>query len=84
MCGVRMAPVIPSSALMADEDETFVYVVQSGVCHKRVVTTNYQDGRIVGIASGLNAGEQVVRAGGGQLADGQAVVAVVSRTAQGS
>jgi RND family efflux transporter MFP subunit len=68
-------PVIPSSALMAGPNETFVYCLEGDVCRKRVVITNYQDGTIVGIGMGLHGGEQIVQAGAGQLADGQKVVA---------
>ncbi len=73
-------PVVPSSALLTDGSKTFVYVVEDGICRKRAVSINYQDGTIVGIASGLSRGEQVVRAGGGQLTDGQAVVPVADKT----
>jgi len=71
-------PVVPSSALMAEGNETFVYCVEGDICKKRVVTINYQDGTIVGIDSGLRGGEQIVQAGAGQLADGQKVVAQVA------
>lgn len=72
-------PVVPSSALLTDEEsgEEVVYLVQDGIAHKRVVTTNYSDGAIVGIASGLEGGEEVVRAGGGQIDDGDSVTAVL-------
>jgi RND family efflux transporter MFP subunit len=69
-------PVIPSSALLTDENGSYVFVVEDGTCQKRVVKTNYRDGSIVGIESGVSAGEQVIQAGGGQLVDGQKVVAV--------
>ncbi len=69
-------PVIPSSALMAEGNEKFVYVIEGDVCRKRAVTTNYQDGVIVGVASGLGGGEQIVRAGAGQLVEGQKVLAI--------
>lgn len=70
------SPVVPSSALMAEGNETFVYCIERDVCRKRVVTSNYQDGTIVGIDSGLRGGEQIVQAGAGQLRDGQKVVAM--------
>jgi RND family efflux transporter MFP subunit len=66
-------PVVPSSALLVSGDEKYVFVVKDGVATRRVVTTKYQDGEVVGIASGLNKGERVVRSGGGQLSDGQKV-----------
>ena len=70
---LKGTPVIPSSALNAAGDEKFVFLVEGGVVRKRPVTTDYQDGTIVGIASGLKAGDKVVRAGGGQLSDGQKI-----------
>lgn len=69
-------PVVPSSAIIAEGNETFVYCVEGGVVRKRVVTTNYQNGTIVGIDSGLSGGEQIVQAGAGQLGEGQQVVAI--------
>jgi len=70
-------PTVPASAVMTDaEHAMFVYVVVEGVVHKRPVKPAYEDGVIVGIAAGLSGGEQVVRAGASQLAEGQAVVAV--------
>lgn len=66
-------PVVPSSALVISGNEKSVFVVENGRVKKRVVTTNYQDGALVGIASGVKAGDTIVRAGGGQLSDGQEV-----------
>lgn len=71
-------PVIPSSALLSDGDPTYVYVVEEGQCQKRTVDVCYKDGSIVGIGSGLNGGEQVVKSGGGQISDGQPVEAVLA------
>lgn len=71
-------PVIPSSALMTDQEGAFVYVVETDTVTRRNVVTSYRDGTIVGIASGLMGGEQVVQAGGGQLRDGQKVTPVVA------
>jgi RND family efflux transporter MFP subunit len=68
--------VVPSSALVTNGSETFVYVVQNGVSQRRPISVVFQDGSIVGVGSGLTAGEQVVRSGGAQLRDGQQVVAV--------
>lgn len=66
-------PSIPSSALLAEGKETFVFVVEDGTARKRPVTVSYRDGAIVGLSSGLEGGEQVVKAGGGQITDGQKV-----------
>jgi len=76
----RQTPVVPSSALMAEGSEMFVYRMEGDVCRKRMVTTNYQDGTIVGISTGLVGGEQIVLGGMGQYTDGQTVVAVNSKS----
>lgn len=78
------APVIPSSALLTAGHETYCYVCQDGQAVRRQVAVNYQDGTWVGIASGLQAGEQVVRAGGSAITDGQAVTAVMAGLEQSS
>lgn len=66
-------PVVPSSALVISGAEKYVFVVEGDTVKKRVLTVNYEDGNVVGIASGLNKGDRVVRSGGGQLSDGQKV-----------
>lgn len=66
-------PTIPSSALLAERNETYVFVVEDGTARKRPVTVGYQDGAIVGLASGLKGQEQVIKAGGGQITNGQKV-----------
>lgn len=72
-------PVVPSSALLTADSETYVYVVAGGVCRRRPVRVVFQDGTIVGVASGdLQPGEQVVRSGGGQLHDGDKVATQVA------
>ncbi len=69
-------PVVPTSALMSDQQGSYVYVVEKDTCVRRRIETNYADGLIAGVASGLDGGEQVVITGGGQLTEGQAVTAV--------
>jgi RND family efflux transporter MFP subunit len=69
-------PVVPSSALLTSGTQTYVCVVRDGICRRQPVSVSFQDGTIVGVDSGLTPGEQVVQAGGGQLRDGQQVVAV--------
>lgn len=73
LAALENTPVVPSSALVVSGDEKSVFVVEDGKVKKRTITTNYEDGSVVGIASGLKAGETIVRAGGGQLSDGQEI-----------
>lgn len=47
-------PIVPSSALLADKDGRFVIIVKDGICERRLVALNHQDGTIVGIASGIS------------------------------
>ncbi len=72
----KQTPVIPSSAVITIDDRSYVFVVEGTTCHQREVTTNYRDGTIVGIETGISAGDQVVKTGVGQLTDGQAVTPV--------
>jgi len=68
--------VIPSSALLTEGNDSFVFVVDQGKTEKRIVKTSYRDGSIVGIELGVSPGEQVIQAGGGLLIDGQTVIAM--------
>lgn len=70
-------PVIPSSALLSDDGHTYVYAIRNGVAQKLPVTVGYQDGTIIGITSGLDGDEEVVRSGGAQIIEGEAVESVV-------
>ncbi len=54
---------IPRSALMDNDDETYVFVVEDGVAHRKLVETGYSDRGMVEIVSGLADGEQVVTVG---------------------
>ncbi|CAN5858154.1 efflux RND transporter periplasmic adaptor subunit [soil metagenome] len=72
------SPVVPSSALLSDGNQKYVYIIRNNVAIKQAITTNYEDGIHVGIASGLEGGEHVIRAGGGQIADGQKVISVLA------
>jgi RND family efflux transporter MFP subunit len=68
--------IIPSSALLVDGDESYVFVVDQGKARKCLVKTIFENGSIVGIESDISPGDQVIQAGGGLLVDGQAVTAV--------
>lgn len=72
---MNQTPVIPSSALMVDEGQPFVYVVDGDHARRRLVKSCYTDGKIVGIETGLTGGERVIASGGGQITDGQKVIA---------
>ena len=64
---------VPVSALVSDGTQRSVFVVEDGMCHKRQVTLNFEDGITAGIDSGLSVGDRVVISGTAQLIDGQEV-----------
>ncbi len=69
----RDALMVPEDALLAEDAETAVFVVDGRIAHRRTVATGLtSDGRIE-ILSGLTAGESVVVVGQGGLSDGAAV-----------
>lgn len=71
------ALVIPTAAVVKDEDETSVMVVTSdNKAHKHKVTLGLSTETMVEVTSGLAAGDQVVVRGQDGLPDGAAVTVV--------
>lgn len=52
--------LVPVSALVTENQETFVYLVEEGKCRKTSVTTGTYSGGMVEITEGLEAGAEVV------------------------
>lgn len=52
--------LLPVSALVNENQETFVYLVEEGKCRKTSVTTGTYGGGMVEIMEGLEAGAEVV------------------------
>jgi RND family efflux transporter MFP subunit len=65
--------VIPRAAVIYDQDQTYVFVAQAGVAHRRDVRLGTDDGTNVQVTSGLAPGERVAVAGAASLEDGMAV-----------
>lgn len=60
--------LIPSSAVLYEEGQAFVYVeTEPGVYYRRAITTGGRKDQNVVVTSGLNAGEKVVSVGGAAL-----------------
>lgn len=72
---------IPASALLEDDDESAVFVVEDGVAIRRVITTGVMSGSVVEIVSGLGNDEVIVIAGQGALRDGSRVLMQNEKTA---
>jgi len=64
------ALTVPRIALLEDEGEPAVYVVQGKKAQRRVVQLGYTNGEIAEIRSGLKEGDQVVTAGKVAIRDG--------------
>ena len=69
------ALVIPVRALMEEDSQFVVYVVEDGAALRRVVEIGIRSGDKVEIKSGLNSNEPVVVAGQAGLRDGSKVFA---------
>ena len=72
--GAVTAPILPESALLDDDGQAYVYLVdgENRVVRRNVVTGMITDGGVI-IRDGLNGNERVVLRAGGFLREGQEV-----------
>ena len=81
--GTVVAPVLPESAILSDDDGSYVYIVDAD---NRVVRRNVELGMIrdegITIASGLSGSERIVVRAGGFLTEGEAVRPVAEDSAR--
>ncbi len=72
--GSRTASItIPYAALLDGGGKSYIFVVESGVAHRKDVVDGSADGDRVSVTSGLKPGEHVVIEGGTALEDGMRV-----------
>lgn len=76
------ALVIPTDALLDEDQEKTVYVVESGAVVRRAVETGIEENGRVEILGGLDDDDQVVVVGHSNLRDGSKVLASVSESDQ--
>ena len=67
------ATVIPRAAVLYDQEQAYVFVVQASAAHRRDVKLGAEDGDLIAVSQGLTPGERVVVAGASALDDGMAV-----------
>jgi hypothetical protein len=80
--GEAMRPVLPQSAVLADEKGNFVLVVGAdNRVERRPITTGVIGDQGVSIASGINGTEKVVLSAGVFLRPGEKIAPVTARTA---
>lgn len=67
--------VVPQSALIADQEGIYVFLVEDGKAVVRRVTVGAEDGPNIVVEKGLQGGEQVIVAGIQSVRPGQPVQA---------
>ena len=72
------ALLVPKGAVMAEDAESAVFVVQDSVAYRKLVKTGYINGANIEILSGLQAGDKIVTTGQGSLKDSSKVEIVKS------
>ncbi|BBC71390.1 secretion protein HylD [Altererythrobacter sp. B11] len=78
--GTVVAPQLPESAILSDEDGSFVYVVdKDNKVRRRKVTTGLVAASGIAVTSGLEGNEKVVLRAGGFLNEGDTVRPVAER-----
>lgn len=71
------ALLIPMSALVKEDNETVVYVVEDGAAIRRIIETGIQSGDDIEVLGGLEDDAQVVVTGQASLRDGSRVFASI-------
>lgn len=69
------ALVIPTNALLTEDNVSVVYIVRDGAAVRRKVTPGITDGDRIEILHGINANDQIIVSGQNGLADGSRVLA---------
>lgn len=72
------AIVIPAAAVVREDNESIVYVVENGSAVRRTVQTGIRSDGLVEIVAGLANSEKIVLSGQSQLRDGSRVLASAS------
>jgi len=70
--------LVPKGAVMAEDAESAVFVVQDSVAYRKLVKTGYVNGANIEILSGLQAGDKIVTTGQGSLKDSTKVEVVLN------
>lgn len=67
------AVVIPRESVVHEMRDAHVFIANGNVARKRAVTLGLEDGDVVQVLSGVNAGDRIINAGQGGLKDGSAI-----------
>ena len=72
------ALLIPAAAVMTEDNQAVIYVVEGDAAVRRIIQTGIQSGSSIEVLSGLNEHEQIVVTGQGSLRDGSRVFASIN------
>lgn len=70
--------LVPKGAVIAEDAESVVFIVQDSVTYRKLVKTGYINGANIEVLEGLKAGEKIVTTGQGSLKDSSKVEIVKS------
>ncbi|MGH7597163.1 MAG: efflux RND transporter periplasmic adaptor subunit [bacterium] len=70
------ALLVPKGAVLAEDAESAIFVVQDSLAYRKLVKTGYVNGAHIEILEGLKAGEKIVTTGQGSLKDSSKVEVV--------
>ena len=72
------ALLLPREAVLRELQKAHVFVAEDDVAEKRSVTLGLEEGDLIEVISGVEAGDQVIVAGQGGLKDGSAVKILIA------
>ena len=72
------ALLLPREAVLRELQKAHVYVAADDVAEKRVVTLGLEEGALIEVISGVEAGDRVIVTGQGGLKDGSAVKILIA------
>jgi membrane fusion protein (multidrug efflux system) len=67
------AVLVPKNAVLAEDAESAVFVIQDSIAYRRIVKTGYMNGANIEILSGLQPGDTIITTGQGSLKDSSKV-----------
>ncbi|HWL62287.1 MAG TPA: efflux RND transporter periplasmic adaptor subunit [Steroidobacteraceae bacterium] len=67
--------LIPAAALVMEKANAFAWTVEGGVAKKRAIQIGFNDGQVVEVREGLDAGRSIILPGKRALTDGMPVLA---------
>jgi len=70
---LQQVRLVPVSAVVHDDGQTYVFVVKDGLLQRRLVELGPRQGDMLVLLAGVEPGEQLVSSGGASLSDGLAV-----------